>query len=358
MPPPRRLLAQRLRALREDQWPGRKITQHELAAALGDLSVPLISSWESQTHPRIPPLARLDAYAELFASPRSFDAQAPGRFDVSQLTDEERQIMNDLKRELRRLRSDAMRDGAAMTVRDVGESLETNPWRFEDGGRVTVVCAQLPQHMLDRIPYTHVDDPDYIELLTYSELDSLFELHGHIRAANPNSEVFLRTAGKLTSDDYHTHMAVLGGVDWNVETRTALAELSLPVRQIADWDKEGEQYFEVKDNGLTAKHRPVLEKVGQKSRLQEDVALFARAINPFNRQRTITICNGMYGRGTFGAVRALTDSQFRDRNAAYVRSHFGDSDAYCILTRVKVLRGETLTPDWTIGDYTLFEWSA
>jgi hypothetical protein len=90
--------------------------------------------------------------------------------------------------------------------------------------------------------------------------------------------------------------------------------------------------------------------------LREDVALFARAVSPFNKERTVTICNGMYGRGTYGVVRALTDARFRDRNSDYLRSRFGDSETYCILTRVPIVDGETLTPDWTTGDYTLFEW--
>jgi hypothetical protein len=91
--------------------------------------------------------------------------------------------------------------------------------------------------------------------------------------------------------------------------------------------------------------------------LLEDVALFARAVSPFNRKRTVTICSGMYGRGTYGAVRALTDARFRDRNAEYLDSRFAGSEAFCILTRVRVVNGATLTPDWTTGDYTLFEWS-
>ena len=89
----------------------------------------------------------------------------------------------------------------------------------------------------------------------------------------------------------------------------------------------------------------------------EDVALFARAINPFNRKRTVTICNGMYGSGTYGAVRALTDERFRDRNAEYVHDRFAASESYSILTRVKVLDGVALTPDWTIPENRLYEWS-
>jgi hypothetical protein len=90
--------------------------------------------------------------------------------------------------------------------------------------------------------------------------------------------------------------------------------------------------------------------------LQEDVALFARAVNPYNRKRTVTILSGMYGRGTYGVVRALTDSNFRDRNAEYVRSQFGQSDTYCIVSRVPIIQGKTLTPDWTIDDNVLFNW--
>ena len=59
------------------------------------------------------------------------------------------------------------------------------PWRFADGNDVTIVVARWPEHMLRRIPYTERNDPDFIELLNYSELDALFELHGHLRAANP-----------------------------------------------------------------------------------------------------------------------------------------------------------------------------
>ena len=77
------------------------------------------------------------------------------------------------------------------------------------------------------------------------------------------------------------------------------------------------------------------------------MALFARAVSPFNRKRTVTICNGMYGRGTYGVVRALTDARFRDRNADYLRSRFGDAESYCILSRVPIVDGVTLTPDWS-----------
>jgi hypothetical protein len=362
---PRLQLARRLRALREESWPGRRITQPQLARALGGVSVPLVSSWESHTNPRIPPLERLDTYAALFATARSFD-QDPGHAPQD-MTDEEARVMNELKQELRQRRSTAMQatTGAVAAggvaaeperVDEINDSLFSGPWRFRDGTDITLVCPQWPPEMMEKIPYTNIEEPDYIELLTYSELDTLFELYGHVRAANPNNQVNLRSADKLTSDDYTSHLVTLGGIDWNEVTRSAAEKLDLPVRQIADWNTEGGQYFEAEGADGPAQYRPSLDNSSDPPGLLEDVALFARGMNPFNQKRTITICSGMYGRGTYGAVRALTDKRFRGRNAQYLKARFANSEAYCILTRVPIVMGQTLTPDWTDGSYTLFEW--
>jgi hypothetical protein len=130
------------------------------------------------------------------------------------------------------------------------------------------------------------------------------------------------------------------------------------VRQVSDWDKEGGVYFEVTgEDGRKVPHHPQFEESGGRTILREDVALFARAVNPFNQKRFVTICNGMYGRGTYGAVRALTDERFRDRNAEYIQDRSANSEAFCILTRVTVENGVTLTPDWTLPETRLFEWS-
>ena len=37
------------------------------------------------------------------------------------------------------------------------------------------------------------------------------------------------------------------------------------------------------------------------------MAHFYRSPNPFNHKRTVTVLNGMFSRGTLGAVRALTE---------------------------------------------------
>ena len=166
-----------------------------------------------------------------------------------------------------------------------------------------------------------------------------------------------RPADQLTADDYTGHLIALGGVDWNEATSSVLDRLQLPVRQVSEWDREGGVYFEItEEGGGKVSHHPRLEQSGGRTVLREDVALFARAASPFNRKRSVTICNGMYGRGTYGAVRALTDERFRDRNMEYIQARFPDSEACCILTRVTVENGVTLTPDWTLPETRLFEW--
>ena len=372
---PRQVLARRLRALREQRWPGRKVNQSQLAAALGgdgnrSVSVPLISSWESQTNPKVPPAARLQDIATFFASPRSFDGQVGRLLSPDEMTEQERAAREELLEELARLRGDALNAAASprspaiipSTDRDITQSLDAGPYRFTDGNPVNIICAQLPREQLDRMkPYSDPLDPDFIAMYRYTDLDALFELHGHLRAANPTTQVNLRLAHELQPDDYTgAHVVALGGVDWNQTTSRVLERLQLPVKQVSrlDEDEPGAAHFEViGEDGRPVIHRPWLDESGGRSILREDVALFARAPSPFNRKRYVTICNGMFGSGTYGAVRALTDALFRDRNAEYLRMSFGDSDAFCILSRVTMENGKALTPDWTLPETRLFEWS-
>lgn len=367
----RLLLARRLRELREQQWPDIKVTQAHLARAFGadrSVSVPLISSYESATNPRIPPVHRLEAYATFFATTRSMDGAEPRLLGDAELTDLERAVKDDLRAGLLRLRAGAL--GATpipsatpspASVKEEEEeniaSLNSGYWRFADGRPITIVCANVPDEMLSMIPYSDPEEPDYVALYAYADLDAFVELHGHIRAANPGSHVFFRTTSQLAPDDYTRHFISLGGADWNRATESVAARLSLPVTQVANWSVPDGQYFEVAEGGgEPERYRPVVDRIGDRRVLREDVALFARARNPFNRRRTVTICSGMYAGGTYGAVRALTDTWFRDRNTKYAQERFGDCEAFCILTRISVENGAPLTPDWTLPKNRLFEW--
>src|ERR1700751_5298320 len=100
---PRQILARYLRLLREERWPNMKITQPQLAQALGGektLSVPLISSWESASNPKIPPIPRLEAYATFFATERSAAQTPPRMLGTAEMTESERRARDELLREL------------------------------------------------------------------------------------------------------------------------------------------------------------------------------------------------------------------------------------------------------------------
>lgn len=344
---PARALARRLRELREQEWSDVAITQRQLAEVLG-VSVPLISSWESQK--AIPPPGRLVAYATFFASRRTVEQFLFRMLTESEMTSDERARKDELSQELLNARAAAIERGGSPPV--PSEAAVTplgGPWSFQDAQPVTMVCAELPEHQRERLPEPDDREGAYAALYAYADLDALFELHGHIRAANPASLVTVRTSSELKQDDYTTHLVVLGGVDWNRATRSLLPYM--PVTQASS--EPAGAYFEVKSQG---ERQDLRAELTPEDRLASDVGHFFRAPNPFNRKRTVTVCNGLFGRGVLGAVRALTDERFRDRNADYLAERFAGSDTYSIVMRVPIIGGAVLTPDWTRPDVRLHEW--
>ncbi|MFI5890153.1 hypothetical protein ACIA5D_08530 [Actinoplanes sp. NPDC051513] len=87
----------------------------------------------------------------------------------------------------------------------------------------------------------------------------------------------------------------------------------------------------------------------------QDVGHLFRARNPMNREKIITVCNGMYGSGVYGTVRALTHDVFRDKNAGHLARGFA-GDTFSLLFRVQVLNGLAATPDWTAPGTVLNAW--
>jgi transcriptional regulator with XRE-family HTH domain len=341
-------LARRLKGLREERWPAAGLTQAQLAQALGGVSISLISSWENIDKPIRPPVRRLEAYATLFATRRSLD-DGFGLLPLEDLTDDERDERKELLDELLWLRDGNEPEPAKAGVADL--------WTFgEVDQRITIVCAQLPAEFRQHLSYADPESPDFVSLYTYADPDALIELFGHIRARNPENPVTFHTSGELTADDYTSHLVLLGGVDFNTVTRDVIERVDLPVKQVvrADLELAGDPGgFRVQRDGRSELFQPVLDSKGH---LLEDVAHFYRGISPFNRKRTVTVCNAMYGRGTLGAVRALTDVRFRDRNRDYLRKRFGDAESFSIISRVPVVGGRGLTPDWTLEENRLHEW--
>jgi hypothetical protein len=167
-------------------------------------------------------------------------------------------------------------------------------------------------------------------------------------------------ASEITGDDMtKSHLVLLGGVDWNHLIRHIQEQWDPPVRQFsrspddpAGWDA----WFEVTEGGERREFRPTLDRSGTHEVLLADVAHFYRATSPFNKLRTITVCNGMYGLGTYGAVRALTDAAFRDRNEQHIIGRFPDQRQFSVLMRVPIVHNQVITPDWTQAHMRLHEW--
>lgn len=100
-------LARALRDMRESTWPDREVTQSQLAKALsseGRVAGPTLSSWESLTNPKTPPVARVSADARFFCTERSLEGE-PHLIPVDQLTPDELDRFQELEsRLLRRFR--------------------------------------------------------------------------------------------------------------------------------------------------------------------------------------------------------------------------------------------------------------
>jgi len=245
--------------------------------------------------------------------------------------------------------------------RATGEAEST--WHFPDRAPITIVCARLPERLRQRMPYADPRNPDYDPSHTQADGEALLRLFGFLHAVNPASrigiEVVDREAGTEPKIDYSHHLVLLGGVDWNSYLRTTLKWLKLSVRQQRRHEEaEYESYFEVGEGDQRTRFEPDLEWHPDEEfpLLREDVGLFHRERNPYHSNRTLTICNGIFAAGTYGAVRALTDSRFCDANEAALRTMFPGRQSFTILSRVMVANGEVVTPDWQDPGKLLYEW--
>ncbi|GAA1149468.1 helix-turn-helix domain-containing protein [Kribbella jejuensis] len=360
-------LARRLRELRESE----RLTQKELSNALsvgdGRVAVATISSWESQSNPKLPPEERLRAYALLFAS-----SPAPKRVPREQeLAPAHRERFNSLHRELVNLRDE-------IRQHQTGRPQSSSSYTFDfESGRITLICPEVPED--GRSSLGQENNPNFTKLYKYADLDALIEMWGHVRASNPELRVRHRLPSEVSADHLSGHLILIGGIAWNRVTSRLLRVLdNLPIRQMSVPDLADGEIFRSRDGReyrpvWEESKEPVVEEAPSKAELEaeqaqdawrgdtprelvEDVALFARLPNPFNHSRTITICNGVYSRGVLGAVRTLTDDSVRERNEAYLANRF-PGGVFGLLMRVPVVNGEAVTPDLEIPENRLFEWS-
>jgi hypothetical protein len=335
-------LAAALRELRESTWPNREITQSQLAKALsseGRVAGPTLSSWESQTNPKTPPVARISAYARFFATQRSLEGE-PHLIPEDQLMSEE----------LDRFRTQESR---LLQLLHPEERKVQHIFRF-DVGPVVVICPDAPEEV--RGSLAKEDDPNFTKLQQYGDLDALVQLYGHLCAENPTLDVSHKLASEVVPDDYGGHVILLGGIGWNKITRRIGKLLGeLPVKQIDEGPPGGDIFQIEAGDGGKSFYYPESEELAGRKELVADVAYVARLPNPFQFNRTLTICNGIHSRGVLGAVRCLTDATVREHNEEYLADRFPGGE-FAILLRVRVVGNETRPPDLRDSAARLYEW--
>jgi hypothetical protein len=339
-------LARALRDLRESSWPNRVLTQSELATVLssegGRVAPATLSSWESTTNPKTPPAARISAYARFFCTQRSLEG-GPHLIPEDELTPVEHDRLRQLESQL-------------LELFNPQEPKSRRGFQF-DAGPVIVICPDAPPEVWG--PLADERDPNFTKMRKYGDLDALIELYGHLRAENPTLNIFHRLASEVVSDDLSRHVILLGGIGWNEVTRRFQRAISqVPITQTAVDDLKGGDIFRVETpNGAKPElFYPEYEDLGERRELIADVGYLARLRNPFKINRTLTICNGIFSRGVFGAVRCLTDASVREENEKYLAERFPDEE-FAMLLRVPVVTNETLSPDLQNPDARLYEWA-
>jgi transcriptional regulator with XRE-family HTH domain len=399
-------LGDRLRGLRSNVW-GRATTQKQVAEALR-ISVPLVSSWEQNKavpseeklrslalffclgedrEQPLPDLSELSAAedrrrrelideliklrdAARSGTPRS--TLASGRFwnypdgaKIRILTTPMWQDvvgkapLADILAELDISLDDAV---SGVSVRDILKST----------GRVD------PDGSVDRIPYANPRHPNYMESLHDGDRDATVELIGHLRAENPTADIRFLTSDRASRDDLTGHVVILGQADQLGRTtpegpsplewlfrRQELPLTTLLKGENSEFDSvfvvtedtdgrpayypsgvdapRGRSYGPIFLRDETDASRPRLYADGY-PQLEYDIALLARQPNELNADTSVTICAGIFSRGTYGAVRAFTDTALRAANERYLTENF-DLNNFWMLFYVPVFAGETVTPD-------------
>ena len=337
-------LAKRLRELREGEFV--RLTQSDLGRALGDadatLSPATISMWENAASGRIPPRSRLEAYARLFCTPRSFEGGVH-MLGVAELTVPERDRLEELQQELLGLRDSAVPPAEAPAG---GEA--QSMWHFPDGSRITLVCYRLPPDR--QPPRAEASNLNYVRLADLADLDTLVDIYGAVRAYNPTSRVVIMAAQDLTQRDVANHLVLIGGLTWKTVTPWFSRISPIPI-EAGDPADRGAIVVRDPDSG---EREFKYTLVGDE--LVEDVGFFARGENPSAPRRTLTICGGVTTRGVRGAARCFIDWEMRERNEQYLMPRFPDGSTYCIVMRVPIVNKDPLTPDLSKKENCLFEW--
>jgi transcriptional regulator with XRE-family HTH domain len=342
---PARRLAERLRALREHQH----LTQKQLARVLGGaepLSIATVSLWEKPGSDRLPPPQRLEAYARLFCTSRSFDGGRLHLLSSGELTEQERERESELYDELIGLRERAQSTSALAAAKGPRSAL----WHFPDPIAVSIVCSDAKEPP----PYAQASHLNYTRYARYADLDSLLTVYGQVKADNPARMVRILSTGRLMQDFALNHLIIIGGAASDAASLFA-QDIPLPTAEEIPGTDPVTHLFRCTVGEETREFRSSRDNEGN---LVQDVGLIARGPHPIIPGGTVTLLSGITSRGVHGAALCFVDSHLRDNNERYLENAFGDVKSFCILMNIPVQNNTALPPNLWRDNTRLYEWSA
>ncbi|MER7420843.1 hypothetical protein ABT346_29360 [Micromonospora peucetia] len=223
--------------------------------------------------------------------------------------------------------------------------------------RLDHVLAATASHEVGFLRYP---TPDGVCIITATVSDDVPD-HGNdlmavresitaLRSYAPHRLVIILTPDEVRQEDLYRHILLVGR-SYEEFMEALLHRPAFPVHRSDEgyWVTTG-------SDGAITEHRPASVDA-EKPAGRSDVALIARAPNPWNPARTLTAVCGITGRGTVGAMRALTDPLVRERNSSFLDARFEGAEQFAVLVRVDLLAEEGVTPDLTRGGTLLYSWS-
>jgi transcriptional regulator with XRE-family HTH domain len=342
---PARRLAERLRALREQEH----LTQKQLARVLGGsepISIATVSLWEKPGSDRLPPAQRLAAYARLFCTSRSFDSDRPRLLSPGELTEQERERETELYDELISLRELAARSTSALAT---AKGPRSALWHFADPIAVSIVCSDA----VEPPPYSEPSHLNYSAYARYADLDALITVYGQVKADNPARMVRILPTERLVRDFALNHLIIVGGAASGAVTLFA-QDLPLPTAEEIPGTDPVTHLFRCTVGSETREFRSSRDD----GNLVQDVGLIARGPHPIIPGGTVTLLSGITSRGVHGAALCFIDSHVRDTNERYLESTFGNVESFCLLMNIPIQNDVALPPNLWRENTRLYEWSA
>ena len=342
---PARRLAERLRALREQEH----LTQKQLAKVLGGsepISIATVSLWEKPGSDRLPPAQRLAAYARLFCTRRSFENGRLRMLGPGELTEQEHEREIELYDELVALRERAQSTNVPAAAKGQRSAL----WHFADPIAVSIVCSDAAEPP----PYAEPSHLNYTRYARYADLDALVTVYGQVKADNPVRMVRILPTGRLAQDFALNHLIYIGGAASDAANLFA-QDIPLPVAEEIPGTDPVTHLLRCTVGEET---RPFTSTRDDEGNLVQDVGLIVRVPHPIIPGATVTLLSGITSRGVHGAALCFVDSHLRDTNERYLENTFGNVESFCILMNIPVQNNIALPPNLWREGARLYEWSA